>query len=465
MDQILSKCGRIFNDSKGTAKTYELSAPVPHISYFLSHNWSVPRWKKFVALAVYSNMRDAFVLSWLTLAILTVFLATGLLPVSHFAWCRVLCMPVFFFHLCFASNIKALLGCKAPTVFLDKTCIHQEDPKAQRMGIAKLGAFIHKSNHMLVLYTDVYLQKLWTVYEIACFLTFMDVRDMTIIPVNQYLALSCGLAIIYFLQLMKPLVYRTVVPEFGAAVIAFFLYICGFCFVFLYRLGARDKDATRRLIDQFTVSKCMCACESDRPFVYGNICKLMNGAGFVQDCDEERALLAFEQLVRDELLPCFKRAIVAGLWSRYKVLVAGLFLILVPDFVDEYLRGPPYQWQTLVSVGKSRFFFCTLYGPGCLLSCSALVSRHIQLTGCAQFVYVLFVYTFVAFVPFALMSTLWWIWVYPRELESVTFLVLYVVFNLSCLAVMLCFIYQYSKKRPIIKGEDEAPMKADMDRE
>lgn len=50
-------------------------------------------------------------------------------------------------------------------VFLDKTCIHQEDPVLKARGILKLGAFLRSSRQMLVLLTPMYFKKLWTTYE------------------------------------------------------------------------------------------------------------------------------------------------------------------------------------------------------------------------------------------------------------------------------------------------------------
>merc|ERR1719504_458999 len=68
-------------------------------------------------------------------------------------------------------------------VFLDKTCIHQTDINLQTAGIRKLGAFLRRSRCMVVLYGEQYLQKLWTVYELASFLTLCPGRKIWVIPV------------------------------------------------------------------------------------------------------------------------------------------------------------------------------------------------------------------------------------------------------------------------------------------
>merc|ERR1712194_760554 len=91
-------------------------------------------------------------------------------------------------------------------VFLDKTGIHQTDLERQRPGILKLGAFLRSSKHMVSLYTDVYLIKLWTVYEIACFLALHSVSNIIVVPTFQPIFILCGIASSYVLVVLYPLI-------------------------------------------------------------------------------------------------------------------------------------------------------------------------------------------------------------------------------------------------------------------
>ena len=75
-------------------------------------------------------------------------------------------------------------GWHGPAVFLDKTCIHQTDMDLQTAGIRKLGAFLRRSRCMVVLYGQEYLQKLWTVYELASFLTLCPGSQIWVIPLS-----------------------------------------------------------------------------------------------------------------------------------------------------------------------------------------------------------------------------------------------------------------------------------------
>ena len=86
-------------------------------------------------------------------------------PEMYGMFAHMLATPAFLFVLFFKHE---LFWCTrgGPKAFLDKTCIHQTDLALQAQGIMKLGAFLKHSKCMLILYSDVYMRKLWTVYEV-----------------------------------------------------------------------------------------------------------------------------------------------------------------------------------------------------------------------------------------------------------------------------------------------------------
>merc|ERR1719265_2912360 len=92
-------------------------------------------------------------------------------------------------------------GKSRKTCFLDKTCIHQTDVEKKVTGIVKLGAFLSLSTRCVVCYTDVYLRKLWTVYEIACFLVIHKIEHMTIIHTKYALMFFFGAIFFWLLHL------------------------------------------------------------------------------------------------------------------------------------------------------------------------------------------------------------------------------------------------------------------------
>eukprot|EP00928_Gymnodinium_smaydae_P076435 TRINITY_DN59467_c0_g1_i1.p1 TRINITY_DN59467_c0_g1~~TRINITY_DN59467_c0_g1_i1.p1 ORF type:complete len:499 (-),score=27.10 TRINITY_DN59467_c0_g1_i1:99-1595(-) len=416
---ILWKCGSIFASSNGTAATYQLSEQVPYISYFISHNWSVPRWKKFMALTFYFNGPDAFAASALSLLCIVFASRYGVLPPNNFGWCRIVCIPMFALVLMLGSDFKALIRRTGPLVFLDKTCIHQENRELQRLGIEKLGAFIHKSDHMLVLHTDIYSQKLWTVYELACFLSYRNVDDMTMLPINRYVGLAGGLSIAYSVQLIKPyLIYKYNVPLLGQIIFISLIFFCGVCFIFLHRSLARMRRETVKVLSSFSVLDCICTCESDRPFVYNNIHRLMRGAGYSVDCDEEQSLNRFNQLVREEFLPAFSTARGIGLWSKYRELAVGLLLLALPDLADEFVERMTWSPRAMLLIAKSRLTLCLIYGPGVGLMCNYFASKFEDLRGYWEIIYVLSVFLVAGILPLAGMFSFWYYFSFYYELSS-----------------------------------------------
>merc|ERR1740121_2482032 len=114
------------------------------------------------------------------------------------------------------------MGCRGCMVFLDKTCIHQTDLERQRRGILKLGAFLRSSKKMVAIYSDLYLTKLWTVYEIACFLALHPVSQLVVIPIYQPILVFGGI----FMSYSASIVFSLGQSQWGNAA-------AGLCFWFV----------------------------------------------------------------------------------------------------------------------------------------------------------------------------------------------------------------------------------------
>jgi hypothetical protein len=181
------KCwGAVLDRSRATDEWYKLSQLADHLDVFVSHNWSMSRMDKFLILALYFNLRAAVFCTVLIVVVMASLAAVGVLP----AWEGLAtpicydssCLPVFIFFchsLCFGVFISVLLcrqevcrllQYRGKLLFLDKACIHQSDASLKQRGIEHLAAFLHYSWDMLVCYSDDYLQKLWTVYEVSSFM-------------------------------------------------------------------------------------------------------------------------------------------------------------------------------------------------------------------------------------------------------------------------------------------------------
>ena len=68
------------------------------------------------------------------------------------------------FHIALNGGCSPLLCFHRSLAFVDKACIHQTDEALKNRGIENL---LHLLLVGVVLYTKSYLQRLWTVYELA----------------------------------------------------------------------------------------------------------------------------------------------------------------------------------------------------------------------------------------------------------------------------------------------------------
>ena len=68
------------------------------------------------------------------------------------------CYWVYLLVLCFRQRIRGV--CRHRMVFMDKLCIHQTDDKMKEAGILGLGAFVQKSDKLLVLWSQRYFNRL-----------------------------------------------------------------------------------------------------------------------------------------------------------------------------------------------------------------------------------------------------------------------------------------------------------------
>eukprot|EP00405_Crypthecodinium_cohnii_P034389 CAMPEP_0206530522 /NCGR_PEP_ID=MMETSP0325_2-20121206/3226_1 /ASSEMBLY_ACC=CAM_ASM_000347 /TAXON_ID=2866 /ORGANISM="Crypthecodinium cohnii, Strain Seligo" /LENGTH=588 /DNA_ID=CAMNT_0054026603 /DNA_START=153 /DNA_END=1919 /DNA_ORIENTATION=+ len=336
LSKVMRGIAGLFASPAGTLQTYKLSEQTEKIQYFVSHNWSVGRIDKFLALSLAFNFRWAM----LATLILTVLTASGNVPtvtdpsqtppVAGFLG-RLLLLPASGLFFFVGHDLGALFGWKGPLTFLDKACIHQVDPELKEQGIQKLGAFLRISERMLTLYSDVYLLKLWTIYEVANFLALKSVDRLEVIPVHMprivFLALPVG-----FLYGLLTMLLRTFtgISSFGYIILVF----TGTFYMLVFRRWARHKKDTQQRLRNFEVRDCICAVESDRQVVYQKIATLMR---FTKRVDRlasvDEALTAFNMEVRRQMPSAFK--MIFG-WTTltYEHYIFMGFAIVAPTSVD-----------------------------------------------------------------------------------------------------------------------------------
>eukprot|EP00405_Crypthecodinium_cohnii_P035699 CAMPEP_0206527654 /NCGR_PEP_ID=MMETSP0325_2-20121206/1476_1 /ASSEMBLY_ACC=CAM_ASM_000347 /TAXON_ID=2866 /ORGANISM="Crypthecodinium cohnii, Strain Seligo" /LENGTH=379 /DNA_ID=CAMNT_0054023103 /DNA_START=460 /DNA_END=1595 /DNA_ORIENTATION=- len=159
----------------------------------------------------------------------------------------------------------------------------------------KLGAFLAHSDEMLILYTNVYLQKLWTVYEVAAFLLQQSASayNMKVVPVSL---VGMLLAAVWWSYLQGVTGIFLLISELNLAWSGLIGTLGGACYTAAVRTWQRDKLLMQERLLSFAVRECRCTVDGDRHIIYSNIAALV------------QALDVFDQIVRDELRPVFKAA-------------------------------------------------------------------------------------------------------------------------------------------------------------
>ena len=370
---------------------------------FVSHNWSVGRSRKWLALSLHYNFPGALVCGILIAAVLCVPSSLGWLPLSAVdnryvhhrgIYCTLGGALVFHVVLLFGSDVLPGYLRRHHEVFLDKVCIHQVDKKLQRQGIESLGGFLFYSWSMVVLYTPIYIKKVWTVYEMACFLCVHPGGRLVWLPVDVAPAVVVGsflnLLLIVALWSMSLVSTRErlAIPSWLQFVPVMPLAACG---VHLLHNTARDQAKSEADLRLFSIRNAVCAVESDRAVVEGNVASLMRDLKLLPfDSTHEEALQVFDLVVQSTLPRAIRDSIGQG-GLRYEWIMAAFCSSLFWSFdivAAQVFAGASVQAVVATALGRSTYACAAL--PLALALVFLLSGRCTHLSGWRRIVFVLF---------------------------------------------------------------------------
>ena len=278
-------------------------------------------------------------------------------------------------------------ACPGAATFLDKVCIHQTDPEKKKAGISKIGAFLAISSRVLIIYSDVYLQKLWTVYEVACFLISKETTNcMDVLHVSAAPLFFVCLGVWYITMSLYFFAVPVLVTQFLVYGIGGLAY-CIFC-----RHGHRDLDAAWRRVRSFHIGDATCYDETDRPLVERNIVAFLKSKGYVRvRTSGSDALRVFDDLVRtivlqamqlslgtDPLPPRFIMTLIFLTSARYLDVVSGL--------VRRYGMRDKHVWL----ISMYYVSLCVSHIPLGVAGFSWLTSKCLHLRGWREWVWMSF---------------------------------------------------------------------------
>lgn len=395
--RVMRRGAAIFKNSAGSAHTYELSDITTSINAFLSHNWTTSRWKKYMILALHFNCGTASLANGAVMIVLVILGCFDVLPSTVFQTTlynrgllsRVLSVPIFIIVLLFMRDVCPSRWSR--TVFLDKTCIHQTDEVKKMQGIGKLGAYLMHSKTLVVCYNSLYLRKLWTVYEIASFLSTSPADSIKFIPTHIPMFFISTLLVAYVVDMV------TLALQIAGSKVVIEMYAMGFFIAAaacMMRHASRDRLQIRRSLETFCVRDAMCYQENDRKVVNFNIAQMMRVCfGLPEDAPEREALDKFDQLVRTEL-PFVVEGCCGKLGLPYEYWVLLGYACLLPNVFDAvcgFYHGMPLRYFVVQFV-LFYFFMTFVYGPLVVgMGVDWLCSAYVDLRGARQVLWMFFV--------------------------------------------------------------------------
>ena len=318
----------------GRAALFNLSRAVLSIDVFLSHDWETSRWMKLLTLVLYFNSHAAAIASLLSSLVIGVAKTQlGSSIWQHDLW-TFSCYPVFLVFLFFWQRIRSCFA--SPwMVFLDKLCIHQENDELKLLGILGLGAFVRRSNKLLVLWSKRTFGRLWCAYEIGCFLSGrpLEQEQIEILPVTvaAILFLISGLWHVVIFSFIWSL------SAFDGNSMSNLVFLCGIflpcvCLILppVNYLGLGlidDLDQLPQQLKSFQIQACQCFCCNnshkhpetgaemicDRQLVYESLASLYTR----QSEHGSDPLDCFNRRVREKLRPRILRKLRLNFGLRY----------------------------------------------------------------------------------------------------------------------------------------------------
>lgn len=365
LSMVMRSCGAVFKDAEGSASTYKLSETALKLDSFLSHNWSASRYKKYVALAYHYYFSRGLWASFLAMLCVGALSIFKMVPQvfnkeeETYVGClgRLVCIPSLCLAVLLWPEVVDRFGNGGPRVFLDKVCIHQTDQNLKLRGIRKLGAFIAKSDTMIVLYGSEYLYKLWTVFELASFLSVHVPEDLHIIPMTVSLVVSVFLGAVWLRGL--GLVVAESVVRISNLDVAINLIMCCILYASFLQMY-RSQAAARKDFQQFSVAKANCFLETDRFIICKNIAKQMRIVlNLPEAMSQSEVIASFEEFVRMEL-PMVLDSQIGRYWFPHRRCIVLSFLIHAPEIVD--------RMPLLMDFGSSMDFWFDISGKASWLA-------------------------------------------------------------------------------------------------
>jgi len=326
---------------------WEQSEPTEEIDVFFSHTWQTAGHWKYLALLFETGSSFSLAAWGVVSATMTLLCCLGAVPLPFGPTTRVLKFeavtpmgPWIILSGMVASLLGLIASPHAPgllrrdeSCFLDKVCIHQEDPDLMRRGVYGLGVYLRMSKQLRVLWSSPYFTRLWCIFEIAAYAALNSSGRVVLAPVfmgwMQVLLLLCS----YYLSVVMWL--ATIAESLNLS--AYLIAISPLCFV---THALRRSFHLRQLVvvelENFDLNAADCRVAADRDFVHEAIIAWYGSTN------------AFTQYVRGDLRMELLKSIRTNVPRIYVALLATAPLSAsLEGFVGLCRAGAP--WRSLLS--------------------------------------------------------------------------------------------------------------------
>ena len=158
---------------------------VTKVDFFISHSWSCPSWIKFLALCHQLNFDLAIASSLFACLFATAFLVswcgsvTGVAQHPRLLQALVIPWPTAVF---FTTYFLGHLLKSGASFWIDQVCIHQRNLLKKTQTLQALPGIIAQSSQMLVVWDEIYFQRLWCNYELAVHTKTSKAGSIQIVP-------------------------------------------------------------------------------------------------------------------------------------------------------------------------------------------------------------------------------------------------------------------------------------------
>ena len=189
-------------------------------------------------------------------------------PIS--VWCTLGSLVALLLALTLSHDVLLCLGREGPDVFLDKVCVDQFDDLKKEEGIHAITAYLWNSDVLVVVLSEMYLERIWTVFELVSFLVLKPYGKVHALPVDLA-TFTILIAVCQSLRLMGELIssYFAPVVRPGATAtgwiigsILLFLFCCAM--ILPIRRWGRVRSKLFHQMDTFTFASSHCQQEADR---------------------------------------------------------------------------------------------------------------------------------------------------------------------------------------------------------